>query len=67
MLRTVNLYVRLRCATRGHEGVRPGVVSGGIIDHQVVLCSITFDPVPGAHSSWNLNAIFHPSGKIKRI
>lgn len=62
MLHTVNLYVRLSCATRGHKRVCPGVISGGVINHQVVFCSITFDSVPGAHSSWNLNTILHPSG-----
>lgn len=62
MLRTVNLYVRFSGATGSHERVCPGVVSGCVIDHQVVFCPITFDSVPGAHSSWNLNAIFHPKG-----
>lgn len=62
MLHTVDLYMSLRCAARGHDGVCPSVFSGGIIDHQEVFGSLALDSVSGAHSCWNLHTVLHPEG-----
>lgn len=62
MLHTVNLYASLRCATGSHDGVRPSVLPGGVIDHQVVFRSFTLNSVSGAHSCRDLNTVLHPEG-----
>lgn len=62
-LHTVNLYMSLRCATSGHDGVCPSVLSRGVINHQEVFGSLTLNSVSGAHSCWNLNTVFHPGGE----
>lgn len=62
-LPTVNLYMALSSATCGHDRVRPSIFSGCIINYQVVFITLTLNPVPGAHSCWNLNTVLHPDNK----
>lgn len=63
MLHTVNLYMSLRCATGGHDGVCASVLPRGVINHQEVFGSLTLNSVSRAHPCWNLNTVLHPVGR----
>lgn len=67
MLHTVNLYMSLRGATRGHDGVCPSIVSWGVINHQKVFSSFTLNSISRSHPCWNLNTILQPERAFEMV